>query len=145
MDDRQARSWIIGPPEYRRHPGPADGKIGGKICPALNLAGGRGATRNSVRGAIGETQFPEAGPEEVRIRLTASGTNSGDVKKRQDAFSDGMPYPRIIPTAHDRVGPSVSTTRVEERVGCYEAHRYRPPGTPAGLVVMPWVQVVSRP
>jgi hypothetical protein len=39
MDASQARSWIIGPPEYLRHPGPADAKVWGKVCPALKLAG----------------------------------------------------------------------------------------------------------
>jgi NADPH2:quinone reductase len=36
-------------------------------------------------------------PAEVRIRVAASGINPGDVKKRQDAFGYGMPYPRVIP------------------------------------------------
>jgi len=34
---------------------------------------------------------------EVRIRVAFSGVNPGDVKKREDAFSVGMPYPRVIP------------------------------------------------
>jgi hypothetical protein len=38
---------------------------------------------------------PHAG--EVRIRIAFSGVNPGDVKKREDAFGVGMPYPRVIP------------------------------------------------
>ena len=39
MDASQARAWIIGPPEDLRHPGPADAKVWGKVCPALKRAG----------------------------------------------------------------------------------------------------------
>jgi hypothetical protein len=38
-----------------------------------------------------------SGPSEVRIRVTASGVNPGDVKKRDDTFGLGMMYPRVIP------------------------------------------------
>ena len=40
---------------------------------------------------------PRSGPSEVRIRLTASGVNPGDVKNRDDTFGLGMMYPRVIP------------------------------------------------
>jgi hypothetical protein len=40
---------------------------------------------------------PRSGPSEVRIRVTASGVNPGDVKKRDDTFGLGMMYPRVIP------------------------------------------------
>jgi NADPH2:quinone reductase len=58
-----------------------------------------------------ETPHPRAG--EVRIRLVASGINPGDVKKRQDAFGYGMPYPRVVPHSDgagtvDAVGAGVS-------------------------------------
>ena len=35
--------------------------------------------------------------DELRIRVAFSGVNPGDVKKREDAFGVGMPYPRVIP------------------------------------------------
>jgi NADPH2:quinone reductase len=108
----------------------------------------QGAARDVL--VVGETQDPEPGPEEVRIRVTASGINPGDVKKRQDAFGYGMPYPRIIPHSDgagtiDRVGSAVSTTRVGERVWCYGAQSYRPFGTAAEYVVVPTVQAVALP
>ena len=46
---------------------------------------------------VGQMPDPEPGPGEVRIRVAASGINPGEVKKRQNAFGVGMPYPRVIP------------------------------------------------
>ena len=67
----------------------------------------QGAARDVF--VVGEMPQPEPGPAEVRIRVAASGVNPGDVKKRQDAFGYGMPYPRVIPHSDgagtiDRVG-----------------------------------------
>ena len=31
------------------------------------------------------------------LRVAFSDVNPGDVKKRQDAFGFGMPYPRVVP------------------------------------------------
>jgi NADPH2:quinone reductase len=108
----------------------------------------QGAARDVL--VLGETRDPEPGAEEVRIRVAASGINPGDVKKRQDAFGYGMPYPRIIPHSDgagtiDRVGAGVSTTRVGERVWCYGAQSYRPFGTAAEYVVVPSMQAVALP
>ena len=46
---------------------------------------------------VGEMDTPQPLAGEVRIRIAASGVNPGDVKKRQDSFGIGMPYPRVIP------------------------------------------------
>jgi NADPH:quinone reductase-like Zn-dependent oxidoreductase len=46
---------------------------------------------------VGEMPDPSPGPGEVRIRIEASGINPGDIKKREDSFGVGMPYPRVIP------------------------------------------------
>jgi NADPH2:quinone reductase len=91
---------------------------------------------------------PEPGPAEVRIRVAASGINPGDVKKRQDAFGYGMPYPRVIPHSDgagiiDRVGHGVPESRIGERVWCYGAQSYRPFGTAAEYVVVPAGQAVT--
>ena len=43
---------------------------------------------------VGTMADPSPRVGEVRIRLEASGINPGDVKKRQDFFGYGMPYPR---------------------------------------------------
>jgi NADPH:quinone reductase-like Zn-dependent oxidoreductase len=63
---------------------------------------------------VGEMPDPGPGPSEVRIRIAASGINPGDIKKRQDSFGVGMPYPRVIPHSDgagrvDQVGEGVSS------------------------------------
>src|SRR5205807_4174848 len=99
---------------------------------------------------VGTLPDPEPEPGEVRIRVAASGINPGDVKKRQDAFGYGMPYPRVIPHSDgagviDRVGEGVSASRVGKRVWCYGAQSYRPFGTAAEYVVVPAAQAVPLP
>jgi len=89
---------------------------------------------------------PRAG--EVRIRIAFSGVNPGDVKKRQDAFGVGMPYPRVIPHSDgsgtvDAVGEGISQEWVGRRVWCYGAQSYRPFGTAAEYTVIPLQQVVQ--
>jgi len=108
----------------------------------------QGAARDVL--VVGEMDDPEPGNGEVRIRVAASGVNPGDVKKREDAFSVGMPYPRIIPHSDgagtvDRVGASVSQEWVGQRVWCYGAQSYRPFGTAAEYVVVPLQQAVPLP
>ena len=100
--------------------------------------------------AIGDLPDPEPGPGEVRIRIVASGINPGEVKKRQDVYGVGMPYPRVIPHSDgagtiDGVGEGVSGSRIGERVWCYGAQSYRPFGTAAEYVVVPSAQAVSLP
>lgn len=99
---------------------------------------------------IGETSTPEPGPGEVRIRVSSSGVNPGDVKKRQDTFGLGMAYPRVIPHSDgagviDQVGDGVPASRVGERVWCFGAQSYRPFGTAAEYVVVPSIQAVYLP
>jgi len=71
----------------------------------------QGAARDVL--IVGEMDDPQPCAGEVRIRVTFSGINPGDVKKRQDAFGVGMPYPRVIPHSDgsgtvDAVGEGVS-------------------------------------
>ncbi len=99
---------------------------------------------------VGEIDDPQPAEGEVRIRVAASGVNPGDVKKREDAFAVGMPYPRIIPHSDgagtvDRVGAGVSQAWVGRRVWCYGAQSYRPFGTAAEYVVVPSRQAVPLP
>ncbi len=99
---------------------------------------------------IGDMPDPEPGVGEVRIRVAASGINHGDVKKRQDAFGVGMPYPRVIPHSDgagiiDKIGKGVPEARVGERVWCYGAQSYRPFGTAAEYVVVPAAQAIPLP
>jgi NADPH:quinone reductase len=99
---------------------------------------------------VGEMPTPEPGPNEVRIRIAASGINPGDVKKRHDRFGVGMPYPRVVPHSDgagliDAVGSHVAPSRLGERVWCFGAQSYRPYGTAAEFVVVPTEQAVSLP
>ena len=75
---------------------------------------------------VGEMPDPQPERDEVRIRISASGINPGDVKKRQATFGSGMPFPRVIPHSDgagiiDQVGKGVPGSRVGERVWCFGA------------------------
>lgn len=99
---------------------------------------------------VGEMDDPQPLAGEVRIRVAASGINPGDVKKRQDAFGYGMPYPRVIPHSDgagtvDAVGEGVSQEWSGRRVWCYGAQTYRPFGTAAEYTVVPVAQAVPLP
>ena len=95
---------------------------------------------------VGEMPDPSPGPGEVRIRIAASGINPGDIKKRQDAFGYGMPYPRVIPHSDgagrvDKVGDGIPSDWLGRSVWCYAAQSYRPFGTAAEFTVVPLTQV----
>ena len=108
----------------------------------------QGAARDVL--TVGTMSDPVPGPGEVRIRIAVSGINPGDVKKRQNVFGYGMPYPRVIPHSDgaghvDRVGDGVSAEWVGRRVWCYGAQSYRPFGTAAEYTVVPVAQAVPLP
>jgi NADPH:quinone reductase len=99
---------------------------------------------------FGDLPDPEPGPGEVRVRLTRSGVNPGDTKKRADWVGYGMPYPRVIPHSDgagkiDAVGPGVDPARVGRRVWVYGAQSYRAFGTAAQLTVVPDDKAVDLP
>lgn len=99
---------------------------------------------------VGEMQDPSPAAGEVRIRIAASGINPGDIKKREDAFGYGMPYPRVIPHSDgagrvDQVGPGVSSEWIGRAVWCYGAQSYRPFGTAAEFTVVPVDQIAPLP
>src|SRR5262249_26500292 len=108
----------------------------------------QGAARDVL--VVGNADDPLPGAGEVRIRVAFSGVNPGDVKKREDAFGVGMPYPRVIPHSDgsgtvDAVGDGVSREWIGRRVWCYGAQSYRPFGTAAQYTVIPLKQVVPLP
>lgn len=99
---------------------------------------------------VGEMPDPLPGAGEVRIRIAASGVNPGDIKKRQDSFGVGMPYPRVIPHSDgagrvDKVGDGVSSDWIGRAVWCYGAQSYRPFGTAAEFTVVPLALAVPLP
>jgi len=99
---------------------------------------------------VGELPAAEPGPGEVRVRLTRSGINPGDIKKRQGWLGAGMAFPRIVPHSDgagiiEAVGSGVSPTRTGARVWVYGAQSYRPFGTAAGSTVVPSALAVDLP
>jgi NADPH:quinone reductase len=99
---------------------------------------------------VGEMPDPRPAAGEVRIRIAASGINPGDIKKRQDSFGLGMPYPRVIPHSDgagrvDQVGDGVPSDWVGRAVWCYGAQSYRPFGTAAEFTVVPVDHVAPLP
>ena len=108
----------------------------------------QGAARDVL--VVGEMGEPVAQPGEVRIRVSVSGINPGDVKKRQNAFNYGMPFPRIIPHSDgagtiDAIGEGVTPVWIGRRVWCYGAQTYRPFGTAAEYTVVPLAQAIPLP
>lgn len=99
---------------------------------------------------VGDMPDPSPAAGEVRIRIAASGINPGDIKKRQDSFGIGMPYPRVIPHSDgagqvDQVGKGVSSEWIGRSVWCYGAQSYRPFGTAAEFTVVPLDHVAPLP
>jgi NADPH:quinone reductase len=99
---------------------------------------------------VGEQPEPQPGPGEVRVRLTYSGINPGDVKKRQGREGSLMFAPLVIPHSDgagviDAVGAGVDPARVGCRVWVYGAQSYRPFGTAAEATVVPDRQAVDLP
>lgn len=99
---------------------------------------------------FGELQTPEPGPGEVRVRVTRSGINPGDTKKRRGWLGSAMPFPRVIPHSDgagvvDKVGAGVDSARIGERVWMFGAQSYRAFGTAAQFTVVPAGQAVALP
>ena len=99
---------------------------------------------------VGEMPDPSPGAGEVRVRVTMSGINPGDTKKRSDWLGYGMPYPRVIPHSDgagviDAVGDGVDAARIGERVWIYGAQSYRAFGTAAQLTLVPADHAVTLP
>lgn len=99
---------------------------------------------------VGELPDPRPGPGEVRVRVTVSGVNPGDTKKRQGWLGSSMPFDRVIPHSDaagvvDAVGAGVDGRRVGTRVWVYGAQSYRPFGTAAQYTVVPAHQAVPLP
>jgi NADPH:quinone reductase len=99
---------------------------------------------------VGEMPDPIPAVGEVRIRIATSGISPGDIKKRQNAFGYGMPYPRVIPHSDgagrvDQLGAGVPSEWMGRSVWCYGAQSYRPFGTAAEFTVVPVDQVGPLP
>ena len=99
---------------------------------------------------VGELPETAPGPGEVRVRLSLSGINPGDIKKREGWLGSAMAFPRIVPHSDgtgviEAVGPGVGTARTGSRVWVYGAQSYRPFGTAARSTVVPSALAVGLP
>src|ERR1700761_2653320 len=99
---------------------------------------------------VGEFPVAEPGRGEVRVRLSLSGINPGDVKKRQAWLGSPMAFPRIVPHSDgagviEAVGSGVDAARIGARVWVYGAQSYRPFGTAAQATVVPAALAVDLP
>jgi NADPH2:quinone reductase len=99
---------------------------------------------------VSELPAAEPGPGEVRVRLTVSGANPGDIKKRQGWLGSPMAFPRIVPHSDgagviEAVGAGVEPARIGQRVWVYGAQSYRPFGTAAESTVVPAAFAVGLP
>ncbi|WP_282203820.1 NADPH:quinone reductase [Kitasatospora fiedleri] len=99
---------------------------------------------------VGELSDPLPGPGEVRVKITVSGVNPGDTKKRRGWLDSSMPYPRVIPHSDgagvvDQVGDGVDKGRLGQRVWVFGAQSYRAFGTAAQFTVLPEHLAVPLP
>lgn len=99
---------------------------------------------------VGEVEDPLPGRGEVRVKLTYSGVNPSDIKRREGYGGQVMAFPRIVPHSDgagviDAVGPGVPASRVGENVWVWSAQWERPFGTCAELVALPSRQAVAMP
>jgi len=90
---------------------------------------------------IGERDTPVAGPGEVLVRVSTSGVNPSDVKKRAGSFPNLLDDGFVIPNSDgagiiEVVGDGVDNARVGERVWLYQAQYGRRFGTAAEYVAI---------
>jgi len=94
---------------------------------------------------------PEAGPDEVLVRVAISGVNPTDWKARRGGGrGEPLRFPEIVPNQDGAgtvvgVGAGVDPGRVGERVWLWEAARNRANGTAQEMIAIPANQAVHLP
>ena len=88
---------------------------------------------------VGDLPTPTAGPGEVRVKVSFSGVNPSDTKRRVGFGGQTLGFPKIIPHSDgsgiiDQVGSGVSDTRIGERVWIYCGQWQRASGTAAEYI-----------
>jgi NADPH2:quinone reductase len=106
-----------------------------------------GSAREVLR--VAEVETPQAGPGEVRVKLSHSGVNPSDVKSRQGATRK-IAWPRLIPHSDgagviDQLGDGIAKSRLGERVWVWNGQWKRASGTAAEYIVLPAAQAVKLP
>lgn len=82
---------------------------------------------------VGEMDIPQPGPNQVLVRVHASGANPHDTKARSGWTGKGMYAPQVIPHADgggyiEATGPGVPEARIGQRVWTFRADIARPGG-----------------
>ncbi len=98
----------------------------------------------------GEITTPEAGPGEVRVKLSHSGVNPSDTKRRTGFGGQPHAFPQIVPHSDgagviDQVGAGVDAARLGERVWIYCGQWQRPLGTAAEYIAIRADYAVALP
>ncbi|MDA7595537.1 NADPH:quinone reductase [Luminiphilus sp.] len=88
-----------------------------------------------------EWRTPEPGPGEVLVKLSTTGVNPSDVKKRAGGFPNLLDDGPVIPHSDgagviEAAGSGVATSRIGERVFVYQAQYARLHGTAAEYVAI---------
>jgi len=99
---------------------------------------------------LGTQLKPDAGDEEVLVRIKSSGVNPSDVKKRAAGAATQLDEGFIIPHSDgagiiEAVGAGVSTDRIGERVWVYQAQFGRRFGTAAEYLAINQSRAVTLP
>lgn len=100
--------------------------------------------------SVREVPTPNAGANEVRVKIAYSGVNPSDVKSRAGLRSKTLAFPQIIPHSDgagviDQVGEGVATSRIGERVWIWNGAWQRAHGTASEYIVVPTAQAVRLP
>jgi NADPH2:quinone reductase len=106
-----------------------------------------GSAREVLR--VAEVETPQAGPGEVRVKLSHSGVNPSDVKSRQGATRK-IAWARLIPHSDgagviDQLGDGIAKSRLGERVWVWNGQWKRAFGTAAEFIALPAAQAVKLP
>jgi len=99
---------------------------------------------------VGELDKLSPGPGEVLVKLTTSGVNPSDVKKRMGSAPDLLDNGLVIPHSDgagviESLGEGVPADRLGERVWVYQAQHGRRFGTAAEYVALESRRVISLP
>ena len=99
---------------------------------------------------VGELPRPDPGAGEVLVRLSTSGVNPSDVKKRAGAFPNLLDDGLVIPHSDgagviEAVGEGVPRSRIGERVFVYQAQYGRRFGTAAEYVALDQLRAPRLP
>jgi NADPH2:quinone reductase len=82
---------------------------------------------------VGEMETPEPGPNQILVRIHASGANPHDVKARSGWTGKPLYAEKVVPHADgagfiEKVGPGVPASRIGQRVWTFRADAARPGG-----------------